>query len=63
MKRFNIGKVQASAEMSVQNLLNMDDLTLSAFRVSSFNGIQLASGPQGLRRFGRIWELGMTFNF
>jgi outer membrane receptor protein involved in Fe transport len=63
VKRFIIGNVQAAAELSVQNLFNHDDLTLGAFRVSSFSGVALVQGPQGLRRFGRIWELGMTLNF
>jgi outer membrane receptor protein involved in Fe transport len=62
-KRFVVGKVQASAQVAVNNILNMDDLTLEAYRVSSFNGVQLDAGPQGLRRFGRFWELGLTFNF
>jgi hypothetical protein len=38
-------------------------MTLTAYRVSSINGIELVPGPQGLRRFGRFWELGMSFNF
>jgi len=63
VKRFRIGKVQASAQFAVNNILNQDDLTLSAYRVSSFNGVQLQAGPTGLRRFGRFWELGMNFNF
>jgi hypothetical protein len=62
-KRFRIGKVQASAQFAVKNMLNQDDLTLSAYRISSFNGLQLTPGPLGLRRFGRFWELGTTFNF
>jgi hypothetical protein len=62
-KRFTIGKVQASGQVTGENLLNMDDLTLSAYRVSSFGGVQLVRGPQGLRRFGRIWELAFTMNF
>jgi len=63
IKRFRIGKVQSSAQFAVQNILNNDDLTLSAYRLSSFNGVQLQGGPQGLRRFGRFWELGVSFNF
>ena len=26
-------------------------------------GVQLVQGPQGLRRFGRFWEVGLTLNF
>jgi len=63
IKRFLIGRVQASAELAVQNILNDDDLTLAAFRTSSFSGIQLVQGPQGLRRFGRFWEIGMSMAF
>ncbi len=63
VKRFIVGKASASASIAVNNLLNDDDLTLSAFRTASVNGIQLQEGPQGLRRFGRIWELGMTLAF
>ena len=63
IKRFLIGKVQASAELSVQNLLNDDDVTLAAFRTNSFSGIQLLQGPQGLRRFGRFWEVGLSMAF
>ena len=63
VKRFVIGRVQASAQVAAQNLLNMDDLTLSAYRSSSLSGVQLQQGPQGLRRFGRSWELALTFNF
>ncbi len=63
VKRFLIGKVQAAGEISVQNLLNDDDSTLSAWRPTSINGIELVAGPQGLRRFGRFWEIGLTMNF
>ena len=63
IKRFIVGKVQASAELAVQNLLNDDDLTLTAFRTSSFSGVQLLPGPQGLRRFGRFWEIGFSMAF
>ncbi len=63
VKRFIVGKVSASASVAVNNLLNDDDLTLSAFRESSLSGIQIRQGPQGLRRFGRFWELGMTLAF
>jgi hypothetical protein len=63
VKRFLIGKVQASGEIVVSNLLNNDAATLSAFRETSINGLQLVPGPQGLRRFGRIWEIGLTMNF
>jgi len=63
VKRFIIGNVQASAELSVNNLFNNDDLTLAAYRTSALNGVSLVQGPQGLRRFGRFWELGMTMNF
>jgi outer membrane receptor protein involved in Fe transport len=62
-KRFMVGKAQASAELSVRNLLNDDDLTLAAFRSSSFSGVQLQGGPQGLRRFGRFWEVGVSMAF
>jgi hypothetical protein len=62
-KRFIVGKVQAAAEISVNNLLNNDDATLSAYRTSSFNGVALVQGPQGLRRFGRFWEIGLNLNF
>jgi hypothetical protein len=63
VKRFLIGRVQASGELSVQNLLNDDDLTLSAYRPTSISGIQLVQGAQGLRRFGRFWEIGLSLNF
>lgn len=63
VKRFVIGKVQASGEIAVNNLLNNDDVTLSAWRPTSINGIELVAGPQGLRRFGRFWEIGLTMNF
>ncbi len=63
VKRFIVGKVSASASMAVNNLLNDDDLTLSAFRTASVSGIQIQGGPQGLRRFGRFWEVGMTLAF
>jgi hypothetical protein len=63
VKRFQIRKVQASAQFAVKNLLNADDATLGAYRITSFNGVQLQAGPQGLRRFGRFWEIGMTYAF
>jgi outer membrane receptor protein involved in Fe transport len=63
VKRFLIGKVQAAGELSVNNLLNNDDVTLSAYRPTSISGIQLVQGPQGLRRFGRFWEIALTMNF
>ena len=63
VKRFIIWNVQAAAELSVNNLFNDDDLTLAAYRTSSFSGVSLVEGPQGLRRFGRFWEIGMTLNF
>ncbi|HZE88066.1 MAG TPA: TonB-dependent receptor plug domain-containing protein, partial [Verrucomicrobiae bacterium] len=62
-KRFHIGKVQASAQFAVKNVLNMDDETLASYRISSFNGLELGPGPLGLRRFGRFWEIGTSFNF
>ena len=62
-KRFEAGRVQASAQFAVQNIMNHDDLTLSAFQIASRNGVQLDRGPQGLRRFGRTWEMGVSFSF
>ena len=63
VKRFNMGNTAASASLAVKNLLNDDDLTIGAFRTSSFTGVQLRQGPQGLRRFGRFWELGFSLAF
>ncbi|HXH28237.1 MAG TPA: hypothetical protein VNL37_04285, partial [Candidatus Polarisedimenticolia bacterium] len=63
VKRFLIGKIQASGEISVNNLLNTDAATLAAYRPTSISGIQLVGGPQGLRQFGRFWEVGLTMNF
>ncbi|HXI02396.1 MAG TPA: carboxypeptidase regulatory-like domain-containing protein [Candidatus Saccharimonadales bacterium] len=63
IKRFTMGKASASASLAVNNILNNDALTLSAFRISSVNGIQLQQGPQGLRRFGRFWEVGFSMAF
>ena len=59
----HLGNTAASTSLAVKNLLNDDDVTLSAFRASSIMGIQLQRGPQGLRRFGRFWELGLTLAF
>jgi hypothetical protein len=63
VKRFTIKNVAASASLAVNNLLNDDSATLGAWRSSSISGVQLVQGPQGLRRFGRFWELGFTMAF
>ena len=63
VKRFYLGNATASASLSVNNLLNDDDLFISGFRTSSFTGVELEAGPQGLRRFGRFWELGFSLAF
>ena len=58
VKRFILGNVQASAEISVQNLLNHDDLTLAAYRTSSINGVALQQGPQGPEAFWPVLGAG-----
>jgi len=62
-RSFILGPTTASASLAVNNLLNDDDLTIGAYRAASFTEIQLQRGPQGLRRFGRYWELGFSLNF
>ena len=62
-KRFNLGDTAATASIAVNNILNDDDLTLAAWRASSFTGVELQQGPQGLRRFGRYWEIGFGLIF
>lgn len=63
VKRFNMANTAASASLAINNLLNDDDATLGAFRTRSVSGVQLLEGPQGLRRFGRFWELGFSLDF
>ena len=62
-KRFDLGRALATADIAVNNLLNSDDATLAAYRPSSISGVQLLQGPQGLRRFGRFWEVGFGVAF
>jgi outer membrane receptor protein involved in Fe transport len=63
IKRFQIGDTAASGSLAVNNILNDDDLTLSAYRETSFGGVALQQGPQGLRRFGRFWEMSFSLSF
>jgi outer membrane receptor protein involved in Fe transport len=63
VKRFNIADTAASASLAINNIFNDDDATLSVYRTSSTSGVQLVEGPQGLRRFGRYWELGFSIEF
>ncbi|HKY31746.1 MAG TPA: carboxypeptidase regulatory-like domain-containing protein [Candidatus Polarisedimenticolia bacterium] len=58
-KAFNLGRVQASAFLNVQNLLNSDDLILTEYDLTALDGL----GLEGQRNFGRRFELGATFNF
>jgi hypothetical protein len=62
-KRFPAGRAQIGVEAAVQNLLNLDETVLSAFRPSSAAGVQLVGGPGGIRRPGRAWEVGMGVYF
>jgi hypothetical protein len=58
-KNFVIGKVQASAFISVENLLNRDYLTITSYNTAAFNGIGLTN----TRDIGRRFEIGTIFSF
>ena len=58
-KNFVIGKMQAAAFLTVENLLDSDDLILSSYNIAAFNGI----GLNGRREFGRTFEIGTIINF
>lgn len=62
-KRFPAGKVQIAAEAAVRNLLDEDGVVLEAFDPSASGGAQLTGGPEGLRRSGRAWQLGLAAYF
>ncbi|HKY34176.1 MAG TPA: carboxypeptidase regulatory-like domain-containing protein [Candidatus Polarisedimenticolia bacterium] len=58
-KNFVLGKVQASAFLSVENILDEDYLNLTEYDLTSFDGI----GLEGTRDIGRRFEIGSTFKF
>jgi len=58
---FTFAHTRASAELAVKNILNNDAATLGG--VVPASGVTIRSGPQGLRRFGRYWEIGMSLSF
>ncbi len=58
-KNFVMGKVSALAFLSVQNLLNADNLFITQYNLTSFSGV----GLNATRDFGRRFELGATFKF
>lgn len=58
-KNFVIGKVQASAYLSAENLLNADPLTIRTYDVSALDGNPL----RAINEFGRRFEIGTTLNF
>jgi len=58
-KAFTVGKVQASAFLNIQNMLNSDDLIIVQNDLTAIDGV----GMQANRNFGRRFELGATFNF
>ncbi|MGH9870684.1 MAG: TonB-dependent receptor [Candidatus Polarisedimenticolia bacterium] len=58
-KAFTLGRVQASAFLNIQNMLNSDDLIIVQNDLTAIDGV----GLQANRNFGRRFELGATFNF
>ncbi len=62
-KRFLIGEVGILAEIAVNDLLDGDDVSLSAFRSENADGAQLVPAPSGYYGPGRTWEVGLTFSF
>jgi hypothetical protein len=62
-KRFPFGRLGITAELAVENLLDDDSVTLAGLQESNPFGAALDPGPGGLRRPGRIWEMGLIFRF
>ena len=58
-KNFTWTRLNAAAFLSVQNLLNSDELTVTTYDVAALNGV----GLNAVRDFGRRFELGVTVNF
>jgi hypothetical protein len=57
-KGFTLGLASAEAYLSVENLLDDDDLILSAYRITTAGG-----ASEQRRRFGRRMELGFSLHF
>ena len=57
-KSFVIGKVSASAQIQVDDILNTDDL-----RIFEVNDISFSNQVLATREFGRRWEFGLILNF
>ena len=56
-KGFAYRNLSASVGLDVENLLNTDDLVVAAVDVDAFLGVE------GVRRFGRRWQLSAELNF
>jgi outer membrane receptor protein involved in Fe transport len=57
-KDFDLGRTKAGVELTVENLLNSDDLEIQSTN-DFFESFQLTA----VRRFGRRFQLGFTMNF
>ncbi len=62
-KHLTLGRMAASIELAVRNLLDEDDTAISGFDPSSASGPALAPGPGGLTVPGRTWEAGVVFSY
>lgn len=58
-KGFLVGGVTTEAFLSIENMLDSDDLIIASYQVGSSDGVQLSQQ----RRFGRRLELGFSTRF
>ncbi len=62
-KHLALGRMDASIELAVRNLLDEQDTTISGIETTGPSGPALAPGPEGLTLPGRTWEAGVVFSY